>query len=278
MRPSAASCRRSPRAPMSRRSTASSRRRWPRRACALADIDAIAATAGPGLVGGLIVGLMTAKAIAAAAGKPLIAINHLEGHALTARLTDGARLSLPAAAGLRRPHPDRAGARRRRLSSAGPPPSTTRSARPSTRPPRCSACPIPAGRIWRRRRSRGDAAPLCPAAAAAGRRAARLLLLRPEDRGAPGGRRRSAPLTDQDVADLAAVVPGGDRRALERPCRTQPGAFPRRISLTCTAPRWWSPAASPPTARSGTRCEALSRAAGFAFVAPPHGSAPTMPR
>ncbi|TIN62806.1 MAG: tRNA (adenosine(37)-N6)-threonylcarbamoyltransferase complex transferase subunit TsaD [Mesorhizobium sp.] len=56
---------------------------------ALADIDAIAATAGPGLVGGLIVGLMTAKAIAAAANKPLIAINHLEGHALTARLTDG---------------------------------------------------------------------------------------------------------------------------------------------------------------------------------------------
>jgi N6-L-threonylcarbamoyladenine synthase len=53
----------------------------------LADIDAVAATAGPGLVGGLIVGLMTAKAVAAAAGKPLIAINHLEGHALTARLT-----------------------------------------------------------------------------------------------------------------------------------------------------------------------------------------------
>lgn len=55
----------------------------------LADIDAIAATAGPGLVGGLIVGLMTAKAVAAATGKPLLAINHLEGHALTARLTDG---------------------------------------------------------------------------------------------------------------------------------------------------------------------------------------------
>jgi N6-L-threonylcarbamoyladenine synthase len=55
----------------------------------LADIDAVAATAGPGLIGGLIVGLMTAKAIAAAARKPLIAVNHLEGHALTARLTDG---------------------------------------------------------------------------------------------------------------------------------------------------------------------------------------------
>jgi N6-L-threonylcarbamoyladenine synthase len=55
----------------------------------LDDIDAVAATAGPGLIGGLIVGLMTAKAVAAAAGKPLIAVNHLEGHALTARLTDG---------------------------------------------------------------------------------------------------------------------------------------------------------------------------------------------
>ena len=53
------------------------------------DLDGIAATAGPGLIGGLIVGLMTAKAIAAASGKPLVAVNHLEGHALTARLTDG---------------------------------------------------------------------------------------------------------------------------------------------------------------------------------------------
>ncbi|MEI2299208.1 tRNA (adenosine(37)-N6)-threonylcarbamoyltransferase complex transferase subunit TsaD [Ensifer sp. MJa1] len=55
----------------------------------LSDIDAIAATSGPGLIGGLIVGLMTGKAIARATGKPLYAVNHLEGHALTARLTDG---------------------------------------------------------------------------------------------------------------------------------------------------------------------------------------------
>ena len=55
----------------------------------LDEIDAVAATAGPGLVGGLIVGLMTAKALAAARAKPLLAVNHLEGHALTARLTDG---------------------------------------------------------------------------------------------------------------------------------------------------------------------------------------------
>ncbi|MFT4185513.1 MAG: tRNA (adenosine(37)-N6)-threonylcarbamoyltransferase complex transferase subunit TsaD, partial [Rhizobium sp.] len=55
----------------------------------LADVDAIAATSGPGLIGGLLVGLMTGKAISWATGKPLYAINHLEGHALTARLTDG---------------------------------------------------------------------------------------------------------------------------------------------------------------------------------------------
>jgi N6-L-threonylcarbamoyladenine synthase len=52
----------------------------------LADIDGIAATAGPGLIGGLIVGLMTAKALAAVSDKPLHVINHLEGHALAPRL------------------------------------------------------------------------------------------------------------------------------------------------------------------------------------------------
>ncbi len=55
----------------------------------LQEVDAIAATAGPGLIGGVLVGLTTAKALAAALGKPLIAVNHLEAHALTARLTNG---------------------------------------------------------------------------------------------------------------------------------------------------------------------------------------------
>ncbi len=54
-----------------------------------ADLDAVAATGGPGLIGGVIVGVMTAKAIAAARRLPFVAVNHLEGHALTARLTDG---------------------------------------------------------------------------------------------------------------------------------------------------------------------------------------------
>ena len=54
----------------------------------LEDLDGIAAAAGPGLVGGVMVGLTTGKALALALRKPLVAVNHLEGHALTARLTD----------------------------------------------------------------------------------------------------------------------------------------------------------------------------------------------
>jgi N6-L-threonylcarbamoyladenine synthase len=60
----------------------------------LNDLDAIAATAGPGLIGGVMVGLVTAKALAMASGKPLIAVNHLEGHALSPRLID-AELAFP---------------------------------------------------------------------------------------------------------------------------------------------------------------------------------------
>jgi len=55
----------------------------------LDQIDGVAAAAGPGLIGGLIVGTMAAKGIAWAARKPFIAVNHLEAHALTARLSDG---------------------------------------------------------------------------------------------------------------------------------------------------------------------------------------------
>ncbi len=60
----------------------------------LTDVDAIAATAGPGLIGGVMVGLVTAKALAMASDKPLIAVNHLEGHALSPRLAD-ASLEFP---------------------------------------------------------------------------------------------------------------------------------------------------------------------------------------
>jgi N6-L-threonylcarbamoyladenine synthase len=52
------------------------------------DVDAIAATAGPGLIGGVMVALLAGKGLALATGKPLIAVNHLEGHALSPRLVD----------------------------------------------------------------------------------------------------------------------------------------------------------------------------------------------
>ena len=52
------------------------------------DVDAVAATAGPGLIGGVMVALLAGKGLALSAGKPLIAVNHLEGHALSPRLVD----------------------------------------------------------------------------------------------------------------------------------------------------------------------------------------------
>lgn len=55
----------------------------------LAQIDGVAVTSGPGLIGGVLSGVMLAKGIAAGAGKPLVGVNHLAGHALTPRLTDG---------------------------------------------------------------------------------------------------------------------------------------------------------------------------------------------
>lgn len=59
--------------------------------CRLETLDWIAATAGPGLIGGLMVGLNVGKGLALATGKSLAAVNHLEAHALTAGLTDGVR-------------------------------------------------------------------------------------------------------------------------------------------------------------------------------------------
>lgn len=55
----------------------------------LPEMDAIAVTAGPGLIGGVLSGVMCAKGLAAGAGLPIVGVNHLEGHALTPRLTDG---------------------------------------------------------------------------------------------------------------------------------------------------------------------------------------------
>jgi len=55
----------------------------------LSDLDGIAVTAGPGLIGGVLSGVMLAKGLAVGSGLPLVGVNHLAGHALTPRLTDG---------------------------------------------------------------------------------------------------------------------------------------------------------------------------------------------
>ena len=85
----AVSCRRSPRARISTISTGWSAARSPKPISRSIELDGIAAASGPGLIGGLIVGSMAAKGLAWAAKKPFIAVNHLEAHALAARLSPG---------------------------------------------------------------------------------------------------------------------------------------------------------------------------------------------
>jgi len=103
----------------------------------LTDLDAIAVTAGPGLIGGVLSGVMTAKALSAAKGLPLIGVNHLAGHALTPRLTEG--LAYPYLMLLV------SGGHCQFLTAA---PLMTRPARRSTNPPGCSASAIPVARPW----------------------------------------------------------------------------------------------------------------------------------
>ncbi len=86
MRRSAAWCRKSPPAPICATCPALIRQVLTDARLTVVDLHAVAATTGPGLIGGLIVGAGVAKGVAIAAGKPFVAVNHLEAHALTARL------------------------------------------------------------------------------------------------------------------------------------------------------------------------------------------------
>ena len=116
-------------------------------------VDAIAVTQGPGLAGALLVGISYAKALAFALDKPLIAVNHLEGHIhavlLEERQKGNHELQFPGAGPrrLRRTHSSLS--RRRRKTIPGPTktsatPATTPPAKPSTKSPSCSASDIPA--------------------------------------------------------------------------------------------------------------------------------------
>ena len=83
----------------------------------LGDLDAVAVTAGPGLIGGVLAGVMFAKGLAAGRGLPLYGVNHLAGHALTPRLIAEVAFPYLDAAGLGRALPAPAGRGRRRRSS-----------------------------------------------------------------------------------------------------------------------------------------------------------------
>ncbi len=109
---SAAWCRRSPRATTSSWSTRWSTTRWRAAGATLDDVDAVAVTQGPGLVGALLVGVATAKALAAARRLPLAPVDHLQGHVAANFLApdaDGAAVPVPDRLG--RPHAARAGRR-----------------------------------------------------------------------------------------------------------------------------------------------------------------------
>lgn len=125
----------------------------------LADLDGIAVTAGPGLIGGVLSGLMTAKALAAATGLPMVGVNHLAGHALTPRLTDALpfpylmllfRVGIASSWRSTAPAPIAGWAAR----------STMPRAKPSTRSPSCWPCRSPAARMSNAKRRRAIRAAL----------------------------------------------------------------------------------------------------------------------
>ena len=268
MPPSAAWCRRSRRGRMSKSLDGIVEAALADAGMELADVDAIAATAGPGLVGGLIVGLMTAKAIAAAAGKPLLADQPSRRPCADGAADRRARLSLPAAAGLGRAYPDRAGARRRRLPALGD--DDRRCAGRSLRQDGQDA----RARLSRRTQCReGGHAGRCHAvrlpATDEGLGAARFLVFGPEDGGAPGGGAACAAV-GAGCRRYLRLVPGGGVRCAGRPGRQAASRGFARNFRTSPSRRSWLPAASRPTGRSGRRSRRSARSSGFRFIAPPH--------
>ena len=244
---------------MSRRWTASIEAALADAGAELADVDAIAATAGPGLVGGLIVGLMTAKAIAAAAGKPLLAINHLEGHALTARLTDGLAfpyLLLLVSGGHTQIVLVRGVGDYQRWATT----IDDALGEAFDKTAKLLGLPYPGGPDVERAARDGRSRALRLSAADEGRGAARFLLLRPEDGGAAGGDRDRAAVASRTSPTSA---PPSRRRSPTRWPTASAAAWPASATNFRESPsrRWWWPAASPPTRRSARRCETLCAAA-----------------
>ena len=244
MRPMAAWCRRSPRAPMSSCSMPAIRQALAEAGLGFDAIDAVAATAGPGLIGGLIVGVTTGKAIALGLGRPFIAVNHLEAHALTAGLTDG--LDFPYLLLLV------SGGHTQLLIVKGV--GALRAARHDAR--RCAGRGLRQGRqaarAWLSRRPRGRASrrargrpTITLPRPMLGRRGAAFLSGRTQDRAPARGAGASAAERAGHRRSLRELSGGGCRHR-QRPDGARASIFIGSGSAAGRSACWWSPAASPP--------------------------------
>ena len=217
----------------------------------------IAATAGPGLIGGVMVALLAGKGLALAAGKPLVAVNHLEGHALSPRLVDPdldfPYLLLLVSGGHCQLLEVRGVGDYRRLATT----IDDAAGEAFDKAAKLLGLPYPGGpaieALARERRSRRRSA-----AAPAGRlgRAA-FLLRRPEERGAARSR-------------LRRLSSGRHRRQLPAGGGRLPGRSHRcsRFAIA-TRRRWWSRAGLPPTRPSVRRLAELASREGRGFSVPP---------
>ncbi len=217
--------------------------------CRIEDLDAIAAAAGPGLIGGVMVGLTTGKAIALAAQKPFIAVNHLEAHALTPRLTEaiefpyllllvsGGHSQLVAVHGV---------GDYQRLGST----VDDAVGEAFDKAAKLLGLPYPGGPRVEQTALGGDPSRFDLPRPMAGPAQSRLFLLRPQDGGAAGGGTNRAPDPDRCRRSLR-LVPGGGRGRDRGPLPRR--AAPARRFAHARQRRWSRRAASPPMARSAGR-------------------------
>ena len=200
-----------------------------------AQLDGVAAAAGPGLIGGVIVGLTTAKAIAMVHDTPLVAVNHLEAHALTPRLTDG--VEFPYCLFLA------SGGHTQIVAVTG----VGQYVRLGTtvddaigeafdKVAKMLGLPYPGGPQVERAAASGDADALRLPAADAGTARRQFLAVGTED----GGAQRSEPvaaIAPQDISDLCASFQAAGARLHRRPAARRPPGFPRAVRRAARAGR-----------------------------------------
>ena len=238
----------------------------------LDDVDGIAVTRGPGLVGALLVGVQAAKAIAWARGLPLVGVNHLEGHlsrGVPRRPTRAPRVSAPRAAGVGRA----LGARDRRATRRYELLGATRddaAGEAFDKVGKMLGLGYPAGPV--RRPAGADGRSERGRAAAGDARArARLQLQRPEDRGV------DASCSDTGVPDGAGArrpvreLSGGGGRAAR--AQDAAGARRARAAASCVSPAAWRA-----TAGCARRCSRCGRARASSCSCRRRRAAPTTRR